>query len=401
MAVEYHDYAPATTSQPAIDGRPYGPGPRVPMWVVSPWSRGGWVNSQVCDHTSTLLFLEKCFGVVEPQISAYRRAVCGDLTSAFNFERPNNEPLPTLAGPHDQGRRRRADRRAAGAAEDRVRAADPALPVQADRRAPLAALPYELHTSARTDALNGRVQLLFANSGRAAAVFHVYDKLHLSDRLPRRYVVEPGKQLAGDWASMTDDAGLYDLWVLGPNGFHRHFKGDLNRLRAGGVALPEIRVGYERRQGDLYLQLRNDGRRDCRFTVQSNKPYARPEACEGGGKDRHDDHGHGNDDRDAARPRQRQQRRLVERPGQGRRRHQHALEPGRQRPVVRLRRDLRCRPRLLPPPGRPGWRPAGIRSAIRRWGWRTASERARAGEGLAPSPAAIKAPDVCSRLVSL
>ncbi len=68
------------------------------MWVVSPWSRGGWVNSQVFDHTSTLLFLEKRFGVVEPQISAYRRAVCGDLTSAFNFRAPNNEPLPTLAG---------------------------------------------------------------------------------------------------------------------------------------------------------------------------------------------------------------------------------------------------------------------------------------------------------------
>ncbi|MFP3747716.1 phospholipase C, phosphocholine-specific, partial [Achromobacter sp. SIMBA_011] len=59
---------------------------------------GGWVNSQVFDHTSTLLFLEKRFGVVEPQISAYRRAVCGDLTSAFNFRTPNDEPLPTLAG---------------------------------------------------------------------------------------------------------------------------------------------------------------------------------------------------------------------------------------------------------------------------------------------------------------
>jgi phospholipase C len=60
------------------------------MFVMSPWSRGGWVNSQVFDHTSTLLFLEKRFGVVEPQISAYRRAVCGDLTSAFNFVNPND-----------------------------------------------------------------------------------------------------------------------------------------------------------------------------------------------------------------------------------------------------------------------------------------------------------------------
>jgi phospholipase C len=29
---------------------PYGLGMRVPMIVVSPWSRGGWVNSQLLDH---------------------------------------------------------------------------------------------------------------------------------------------------------------------------------------------------------------------------------------------------------------------------------------------------------------------------------------------------------------
>ena len=116
---------------------------------------------------------------------------------------------------------------------------------------------------------------MFANTGRAGAVFHVYDKLHL-DRLPRRYMVEAGKRLGDDWAVDGRQRRPYDLWVLGPNGFHRHFKGDLNALRAGGAALPEVRVGYERRQGDLYLQLRNEGRRDCRFTVQSKKSTRAP-----------------------------------------------------------------------------------------------------------------------------
>jgi phospholipase C len=37
---------------------PYGLGIRVPMIVVSPWSRGGWVNSQLFDHTSLIRFLE-------------------------------------------------------------------------------------------------------------------------------------------------------------------------------------------------------------------------------------------------------------------------------------------------------------------------------------------------------
>jgi phospholipase C len=194
VAVEYHDFAPATSSQPAADGRPYGPGPRVPMWVVSPWSRGGWVNSQVFDHTSTLLFLEKRFGVVEPQISAYRRAVCGDLTSAFNFRTPNDEPLPTLAG---RTTKSAADALSAAqqAAPKITPPATPSLPAQAVGVRPSRALPYELHASAHVDGGNGTVTLKFANTGRAAAVFHVYDKLHL-DRVPRRYVVEPGKRCA-------------------------------------------------------------------------------------------------------------------------------------------------------------------------------------------------------------
>ncbi|EFV82549.1 non-hemolytic phospholipase C, partial [Achromobacter xylosoxidans C54] len=59
----------------------YGLGPRVPMYVLSPWTKGGWLNSEVFDHTSVLRFVERRFGVAEPNISPWRRAVCGDLTS--------------------------------------------------------------------------------------------------------------------------------------------------------------------------------------------------------------------------------------------------------------------------------------------------------------------------------
>ena len=46
--------------------RPYGLGIRVPMLVVSPWSRGGWVNSQLFDHTSLIRFLEARFAAPPP-----------------------------------------------------------------------------------------------------------------------------------------------------------------------------------------------------------------------------------------------------------------------------------------------------------------------------------------------
>ena len=245
-AVEYHDFAPATPSQPPADGRPYGPGPRVPMWIVSPWSRGGWVNSQVFDHTSTLMFLEKRFGVAEPQISAYRRAVCGDLTSCFNFVNPNNEVLPTLAGRTDKVT---VDARIAAQVQapklpQPAAAANAALPVQATGVRPSRALPYELHTTAQANAGTGTVTLLFANTapaGSPAGVFHVYDKKHL-DAIPRRYVVEAGKTLNGVW-NVAADGGAYDLWVLGPNGYHRAFAGDLTQQSALGG--PEVQVCYE------------------------------------------------------------------------------------------------------------------------------------------------------------
>src|SRR3984893_13403355 len=79
---------------------PYGLGARVPCLVVSPWSKGGWVCSQTFDHTSVIQFIEKRFGVMESHITPWRRAVCGDLTSALNFSRADitKSPLPETDG---------------------------------------------------------------------------------------------------------------------------------------------------------------------------------------------------------------------------------------------------------------------------------------------------------------
>jgi phospholipase C len=267
MSYEYftHPAPPGIpTAQPTPDGNVYGPGMRVPMYVISPWSRGGWVNSQVFDHTSVLRFVEARFGVKEDNISPFRRAVCGDLTSAFNFATPNTEVLPVLAGSRTK------------AEADKVRAdqdvlpqvvppTNAQLPQQATGTRPSRALPYELHTSAKVDATGGKLQLLFANTGKAAAVFHVYDKKHL-DRLPRRYMVEAGKTLDDTWTPAAGDNGLYDLWVLGPNGFHRQFKGNVNALGTSNAA-PEVRVCYDITNGNVYLNMRNDGKATCKFTV--------------------------------------------------------------------------------------------------------------------------------------
>lgn len=91
---------PTVVGSPAIAG-PIGLGFRVPMLIISPFSRGGFVSSDLFDHTSVLRFLETRFGAEVPNLSAWRRATVGDLTSAFNFKNPDQSSpnLPsTLQG---------------------------------------------------------------------------------------------------------------------------------------------------------------------------------------------------------------------------------------------------------------------------------------------------------------
>jgi len=78
-------YAPAGTADEFVDGLNIGLGFRTPTTIVSPWTAGGFVCSEVFDHTSLIRFIEARFAVYEPNISAWRRQTCGDLTSAFRF----------------------------------------------------------------------------------------------------------------------------------------------------------------------------------------------------------------------------------------------------------------------------------------------------------------------------
>jgi phospholipase C len=77
---------------------PIGLGFRVPCLVVSPFSRGGFVSSDVFDLTSTLRFIETRFGVTVPNLTAWRRSATGDLTSAFNFAALDSS-VPSLPQP--------------------------------------------------------------------------------------------------------------------------------------------------------------------------------------------------------------------------------------------------------------------------------------------------------------
>jgi phospholipase C len=109
----FFDHVPPPTAPPGTPGEfvtvplsgvpdsmgiagPIGLGFRVPGLVISPYTRGGLVASDVFDHTSQLRLVETRFGVDVPNLSAWRRSTVGDLTSAFNFAAAANAAKPAL-----------------------------------------------------------------------------------------------------------------------------------------------------------------------------------------------------------------------------------------------------------------------------------------------------------------
>ena len=219
-----------TTSAPA---GPAGLGTRVPLIAISPWSKGGYVNSQVFDHTSVIRFIEQRFGVHERNISPWRRAVCGDLTSLFDFAHPNDKPVQL---PSTKGFLPSPSELAGGNVDTFQPTPDDVIlgiPAQEKGIRPARALPYEMNVRASVAAKAGTVRLTFENTGKATVVFQVRSA-NPADAV-RGYTVEPGKKLEGMWSAAPN----YDLSVYGPNGFARHF--------AGGTAgaLLDVRSSYE------------------------------------------------------------------------------------------------------------------------------------------------------------
>jgi phospholipase C len=97
-AGEYLSVDPLPADAAGIRG-PIGLGYRVPMLVISPYARGGLICSEVFDHTSQLLFLERRFGAPVPNLSAWRRETVGDLTAAFDFAGPSQPAVGPLPDP--------------------------------------------------------------------------------------------------------------------------------------------------------------------------------------------------------------------------------------------------------------------------------------------------------------
>jgi phospholipase C len=230
---------------------PYGLGVRVPMLVISPWSKGGWVNSEVFDHTSLIRFIEQRFArnnpdLIETNITKWRRAVAGDLTSAFNFKAPNESRvrLPSTVGYAPTDDETHPD-------YVPVVPADQELPGQEPGVRPARAVPYELHVTSKLDGAKQNLTLQFANTGKAAAVFQV--RSGVAAEGPWTYTVGPKNQVSDSWDLAASGQGAFDLAVYGPNGFLRAFKGRL----AQDAANLEIKCSYNPSRCGIELEIEN------------------------------------------------------------------------------------------------------------------------------------------------
>jgi phospholipase C len=219
---------------------PYGLGVRVPLLVVSPWSSGGWVCSETFDHTSLIRFIEARFGVREPNITPWRRAVCGDLTSAFDFARSSRRLpwLPSVAGYQPNGSKAPPSYHPVPPAVGRVPAQEPG--VRPSRR-----LGYRFDVGFHAGpgtlnvAIDNRGELGVGLQARSLTV----------PGAPYTYTVGAGDQLT----AALPNPGSYDLSLHGPNGFFRHFAGSpATSLR--------VETHVDHRQGRLTLRIVDDHR---------------------------------------------------------------------------------------------------------------------------------------------
>jgi len=206
----------AGTTNEFVGGLPIGLGVRLPFIIVSPWTRGGRVCSQVFDATSVIQFLEKWTGVKDPNITAWRRQVCGDLTSAFDFAHPNtNYPtLPTVT----------AVTCSSGTTPDVP--ATQSMPTQESGTLIACPLPYQPNTVSFSDPVNRNFDITLTNSGTVSVHFTIYPNAYRSDG-PWPYDIAASNSITVPF-NVLATGGSYDFSCYGPNDFLRRYSGNFN-----------------------------------------------------------------------------------------------------------------------------------------------------------------------------
>ncbi|SFO74267.1 phospholipase C [Chitinophaga sp. YR627] len=274
-----------------------GLGYRVPMVIASPWSRGGYVCSELFDHTSSLQFLENFLAkkfnkqVKEENITQWRRTVCGDLSSAF---RPySGEKIESPEFLHKQEFLEKiysakfkdapANFKALSATEvaqiNKDHAQSSYFPQQEKGTRNACAVPYELLVNGEYDKRQNKFAVSFQAGNTAfgdkaaGAPFMVYAMNAYQQEALRtwQYATAAGDTLKDSWDVSAFENGRYHLRVYAPNGFYREFAGDRNN------PLIKIDSSYEKGKkgtaalsGNIVVTITNNDSRAHAIEIRDN-----------------------------------------------------------------------------------------------------------------------------------
>jgi len=255
----------ASVADEYIDGWPIGLGTRVPMIIASPWTRGGFVDSNVYNHTSMLQFLATWTGVKPANVTSWRESVTGDLTAAFDFEHPDfSIPLniPSLAETY-------ALSQETGGSTATPPEGGQQMPVQEPGSRPHRPSDHQPFADAAVDRATGTVTATLTNSGKVGVGFLVYpDAYQAPSTTP--VTVLAGSPGSYAWDTTTTD-GKYAFSVYGPDGFLTSFAGEV--VPAGQDSGPVPVVTAVPRRGsarELRIDLANEGDGDVVYTLTPN-----------------------------------------------------------------------------------------------------------------------------------
>ncbi|WMW81509.1 phospholipase C, phosphocholine-specific [Undibacterium cyanobacteriorum] len=231
-----HDgYSSVSTAGEISKGEAFGLGARLPFIIASPWTRGGYVCSDVFDHTSIIQFLEQRFGVHEPNISAWRRTICGNLLSMFDFKQQDaSRPQQLFITPH-QYYIEQANLSCSAKKSTETPRLEQLVRTENTSDAPprpARALAYAIEVNATfIQAQSGQyndaaIQLNLKNQGQRGAALTVFAQNHNAG--PWYYSLAPSDQCSDVWSLVDFGSTKYTLRVHGPNGFLRQFQGRIS-----------------------------------------------------------------------------------------------------------------------------------------------------------------------------
>ncbi|MGW4048934.1 alkaline phosphatase family protein [Streptomyces sp. NPDC004721] len=235
---------------------PLGFGPRVPMLLVSPWTRGGYVASEVFDHVSPIKFLEKWAAYLGkpftcPNITEWRRSIAGDLSSALDFAHPQVDPV-TFPNPVDEQ----------------------PVSVPADHMKPRP-LSFHPHATLSEDRVTGKVTatmtLAGGPDGKAVSFQAFPDKYRAFSSTP--FTVSASAPREYTWDSSTTD-GKYAFSIYCNDGFVRSFAGQLVPAGQRDLGIPRVDVDLKMaengEEGKVKVTLYNDGTEPVRYELSAH-----------------------------------------------------------------------------------------------------------------------------------